>query len=152
MHLTPRIFRQLILASIAATVAAIVIELGFPELLPESIRQANAELVNEPLGIWTLLAVGLATLASTVICIVNTVALYAFRSWARKMNVALCLLGILVMPAFGPAVSSGLGRSLMDLSWLLWGAVTALSFVPPIHERFINHGIASDRPIPTQSH
>ena len=135
MTVTPQKFRRLMIASLILALLGGAVDIAFPGLVPERVREADAAFFDT-LPTERLLALGVVALAATIGAVAAFVGLFRFRSWARPLNLVLCASVLLLWPLLCHFVSSGVALALSDLSALAWGAVTALSYVPPLDERF----------------
>ena len=68
--------------------------------------------------------------------LVAFVGMYFFKRWARSANLVLSALLIVVAPALGHIVLSGIAQGLGEIALLLWGAVLAMAYFSPLSERF----------------
>ncbi|MGH8520971.1 MAG: hypothetical protein ACREU9_06040 [Gammaproteobacteria bacterium] len=129
------LFRALLVASIASALAGGVLDFLFPELIPQSLREAQEalsapELTAQDIG---LMVVGLPYLAAFVVC---SVALYRFRRWAPRASLYLTIASVAVYPFAGFIVASEWSQLLTEASALFWGAMLAMAHLPPLKERF----------------
>ena len=132
---TPYLFRTLMLASLGLSILAFVVDSTIPALVPEPLRLAEAVYWNE-------MATGSFTfrmsllIAYVIVSLVALVGLYFFKPWARTATLVLSGLLLLIAPALGHVVLSGLAQGLAEIALMLWGAVLALAYFSPISERF----------------
>jgi hypothetical protein len=85
------------------------------------------------LPLWQSAALGIAM---TVLAVVSTLGLYAFRHWGRVLGLWSM---VLFMPMFwmtGPIMQTPLENALGMTSSMLYGAVLALAYWSPICTRF----------------
>jgi hypothetical protein len=68
--------------------------------------------------------------------LVSSAGLLLFKSWARMLNLATTVAGLVVYPMVEYFVSAGLKVSTDELSALLGGAVLAAAYWSPISARF----------------
>jgi hypothetical protein len=123
------------LGSLLLTVLAFITDIVFPGLIPEGHRFAEEQYWEEmPTGAFVFrLAVFVAYVVASLIAFVG---LYLFKRWARTANLVLAGLIILIAPAIGHILLSGVAQGLADLALLLWGAVLALAYFSSLSERF----------------
>jgi hypothetical protein len=123
------------LASLGLTILAFIIDITIPPLVPEEVRFAEEMYWNEmsSAGFAFRLGVFIVYVAASLVAFVG---LYLFKRWARTANLVLAALIIVVWPAMGHVVLSGLAQGLGEIALLLWGAVLALAYFSPIRERF----------------
>jgi hypothetical protein len=135
LSVSARFFRGLMLASLGLTILAFIIDITIPPLVPEEVRFAEEVYWNEmsSAGLAFRLGVFIVYVAASLVAFVG---LYLFKRWARTANLVLAALIIVVWPAMGHVVLSGLAQGLGEIALLLWGAVLALAYFSPISERF----------------
>ena len=139
---SPYHFRFLMLLSLFCGVATLCLTFLFPGLVPEPIRLADEQLLQNPndndslawLVLQFIFFVGLL-----VASIIGFIGLFLFKAWARLLNVVLCFSLFAVWPAIGYNVSSGWAQAFSDFGMLLWGAVIALSYFSSLSARFATH-------------
>jgi hypothetical protein len=137
MTLSRQTFRYLMLASLLLSIMAAGLDLVFPELIPASVRDAD-EAEMENVAIARLFVIAGASLTAAIAALAAFVGLFLFKPWARGLNVLLCASTLLLWPLLGHSISSGWAQALGEVSLLIWGAVTAMSYLPPIAEAFSN--------------
>lgn len=132
MTATPKIYRYLMITSVLLAILAVIVDLVFPSLVPPTLRAAEATILDASVEPGTL------TVASTLVvaAIVGFVGLFRFRAWARPLNLILCASAFIFEPLIGYALISGWGLALSQTSIFIWGIVTALTYVPPLEEKF----------------
>ena len=59
-----------------------------------------------------------------------------FRPHSRSLGIAVSLVSLVLYPLWGPTVEPGLATALRELSSLLYGAVIAISYFPPVSDWF----------------
>jgi hypothetical protein len=128
------LFRALIIASVVTGLLGGLLDLIFPNLVPESLSKAFDELPGPPM--LALVSAGTLVLVTFGGIVAATVGLYLFQPWARPLAVWMTLLGLLFHPLLGVSLQSGFAQLLLDLSSLLWGGVIAMSFVSSLSVRF----------------
>jgi hypothetical protein len=129
------------LASLGLTILAFLIDITAPALVPEVIRFAEEQYWNQVSTGGFVFRLSIFVLY-VVASLVAFVGLYLFKRWARTANLVLAALVVIVSPALGHLVLSGLAHGLGELALLLWGAVLGLAYFSPISERFApsSHG------------
>lgn len=133
--MTPKLFRLLLIACIATTIASLVANFAFPGLIPEAIRMADEQLVAEmPDG--EMFMHGAFALIFIVATVIGFIGLYTFKPWSRTFNLVLTGVGLLWMPFMEYLVISGWSQLFEGLGTTLWGAALAIAYLPPISERF----------------
>jgi uncharacterized membrane protein (DUF2068 family) len=137
--MTPTLYRALLLASIAIGVIGGTLDLIFPALLPDAFRAAQTE-YDEALADSHAIMLGLGAVLLLIVLLCTTYGLYRFRSWARSAALISTAFALATYPLIGPTSQSGLAASVDALASYLWGAILALSFVPPIAGRFTKPG------------
>lgn len=135
MKLDRRSFRVLLVASLILGIAAAVTDSIFPHLLPSEIRDAQALLV-EAAAMQPPLGVAFSMLILFIVGVVGFVGLYCFRSWARPLNLLLCMSVFVYGPLMGHFTISGWGLAFFEMSLLTWGGMTALSYAVPLDAEF----------------
>ena len=135
MSATPQLFRALMLASLALSILAFIIDITVPALVPEGVRFAEEQYWNGTSTAGLVFRLGLL-LGYVIVSLVAFVGLYFFKQWARTANLVLSALLLLLAPALGHVVLSGLAQGLAEIALMLWGAVLALAYFSPISERF----------------
>ena len=135
MEPSPRLFRGMILASIAISTMGVLVQLAFPGLIPEAIHTADQQaLDNIPPQ---RLFLGLGWIVIYFIAgVVGIIGLYLFKSWARPLNVFLVLGLVTVWPIFGYNLSSGWSQAFFDIAAITWGAVLGMAYFSVVRERF----------------
>jgi len=138
MSSSVKLFRGLLIASIAIGMLGGLIDAQFVELIPEPVLKAIKGL-PQPSDTTIVLSSLLAfiTLGGIVGSIVG---LFQFRPWSRELAVAMTLLQLLFYPLDGLWVKSGWSALLLELSSTLWGAVLAISYVSSISALFEQRG------------
>ena len=133
-------YRWLVLASVFFMAASTAVALLVPSLIPVALTVAlESEPVEGFLADHPFIMLAL-TLPWLIAGLASTVGLLFFRHWARTVALYSTVLGFVFYPFFGPTVTSALANALSEASYVLWGAVLALSFYGPISERFVADG------------
>ena len=140
MTITPRIFRQFILMSVALGLVGGIADKIFSAQIPDAIREANEKYVTQAtaqLPTWMFAMFAMFAVAS----LVALIGLYRFKPWARTWNLALTGFAFVVslcMPQpYDYSLSSAVGSAFGTLATLLDGAILAIAyFVPSISARF----------------
>jgi|GEM_PF-1100410 len=142
MNPTPRLFRTLILLSLACGIASICVTFLAPWLVPEPLRIAEEsifESVLESMSKSTFgfhLAIFYWIFATSIVGIFG---LFMFKPWARPLNVVLAFSSFIVWPLLGYNLTSGWSQAFADFSGILWGAVIAMAYFSPVSERFLRN-------------
>lgn len=135
---TPNFFRRLLFLSILMGIISVAINVAFPSLVPDILRNAEAEYLEnliEPLSM-SLVIGSLFSLCGLLAGIFISYGLFTFKPWARPFNLGFAFSSFIVWPILGYNLSSGWAQPFVDIADMLWGAVTVLTFVPPISEKF----------------
>lgn len=144
---TPNLFKKLLHLSLATLLIGIVIDLALPGLIPQELRTAY-ETYNTTY--WDSASMlNLAVQASlALVALVSSVAVYigfyTFKPWARKVNITLLLSMFVLYPIMEVSVVSGWSDLFTTLSGMLWGAITLLSYLPPISDKFEKKSVNND--------
>ncbi|MBK8322318.1 MAG: hypothetical protein IPL06_06155 [Betaproteobacteria bacterium] len=132
---TVTVFRGLLVASLVFALAGSFIDVAFASLLPPVLQGAWEVHSNEEsgmaLGFLAVSALGLLAALAVVM-----VGLFRLRAWSRPGAVVLTLVTVPYTVILGPTLLSGWAMALQETSSLLWGAALAMSFMPPLRERF----------------
>jgi hypothetical protein len=127
-------FRVSIVVSIALAIVGAIIDavLG---LIPEELSRAYELVV--PQGSRTK-DVLLLLIGSTLFVagIGSTVGLYLFRPWAPRVALCVSVAGLLIYPLIDVQIMSPWSQLLTEASFVLWGAVLAMAYLPPLAQRF----------------
>lgn len=140
--ITKTSFRVLLVSSVACELFAIIRSSTTEGFLPAEHRvylQKTAADVGE--REIALLALGVPVL---LLGILAAIGLYKFWSWARTLALAVTVLGLALFPLIKVIVELGWVGLFSDAASLLWGAVLALAYVPPIGENFVKAEAALD--------
>jgi urea transporter len=130
-----RIYRLLILASIAIAIGGGLIDILSPSALPQVLSYAMDE-YSSTLSESYFLYIGIACMALLLIGAISTIGLYFFRPWAPLLAVFTTVIAYPVTVLLGPAVASGWAIAFLDLSSMLWGAVLALTYFSKLNDYF----------------
>ncbi len=132
--MTPRLFRGLILAHVAAlslSIALSVFDHGVPPgLVAAQLESVPGWLLDESALVLSLLLIAVAAV------IAGYLGLFFFKPWGRAVALWTTIIGCLLTPALGPSLSGGLSAAFYDAANLLWGAVLALTYLSPVAQRF----------------
>jgi hypothetical protein len=131
-------FRGLLLSAWLLSVAAMVVDVVFPELLPDDLHSVASNL-PPPVGIDSVpfAIVGLVGGAALIFLVIATSAgLWLFQPWARSCSLWATIITVPLLMWAGPGVSSGVGNALNYGSVVLWGAVLAVAYWSPLAVRF----------------
>jgi hypothetical protein len=77
--------------------------------------------------------IGLPYLAALIAC---AVALYRFRRWAPRASLYLTIASVALYPFSGFSVASEWSQLFTDASAIFWGAMLAMTHLPPLKEHF----------------
>lgn len=135
MTLTPRTFRLMLVAQIPLAVLGLVTQFAFPELVPSAVRAAS-EAVSTELSTDKLVLMLALFIVVLIAAIVVMVGLYKFKPWARRANLIVGFLALVLTMALGHVVESGLTMVIYNLGGYLWGALTAITYFSNLSERF----------------
>lgn len=133
--MTPRIYRTLLLASLAFGIIGAVFDSVVPSALPEAFSQAQ-EAYDTSQESSSFLLLGVAGLVLLITGVASFVGLYRFRSWAPVLAIVTTVLAIPITILIGPTAMSGWAMTFEELSSMLWGAVVVLPYLSPLKERF----------------
>ncbi|MDO5086896.1 MAG: hypothetical protein Q4D74_04715 [Comamonadaceae bacterium] len=135
---SPSLFRALVLSSWLASLAAALLDVLWPSLLPPSwlALYESAELPWMPASgeppVLMLALPGALLLA----LVAAAVALCRFQPWGRRVSLWGTLLMLPLAAWLGPLMMSGPALALLELSGMLWGAALALAYASPLATRF----------------
>ena len=122
-----RVFRTLLLASLALTAIANTFDKLFPGFLSASHQAAVSEQAKQGLGgqpeLWVAFLV--VTLLATFF---SAVGLWRGERWGAWLGATTTALGFLAMPMLGSYVVSGAALSIAQLAAGLWFVVLAAAF------------------------
>ncbi|MDP2391677.1 MAG: hypothetical protein Q8N35_01175 [Methylococcaceae bacterium] len=119
-------------------IISLVITFSFPNLIPDILQNADAEYFENltlTRPIFSVITVGLFFLFA-LLAIFIFYGLFTFKPWARKLNLVLNFCVFIIWPILDYSLSSAWARAFGEMASMLWGAVTLLTFVPPISEKF----------------
>jgi len=129
-----KLFRGLLIASIATGLVGSMIDQQFTALIPPGVLKAVKDL-PEPSDSAVVLS-SLLVLITFGGIVGSIVGLFQFKPWSRGLAVTMTLLQLLFYPLGGVWVQSGWSALFLDLSSTLWGAVLAISYVSSISKLF----------------
>jgi hypothetical protein len=146
MRMSKSSFRALLVTAVVLAIIGGVLNTAIQSSLPAPLAEyKQAELDAD------LTAEGLLLLALVLVWVfaglVATVGLLAFWRPARVLAIAATVLGELMMPLAGPTVESAWASMLDDSASILWGAVLALAYCPPVREWFEKKPAAPEPPV-----
>lgn len=139
MGVSPRLFRILLLASLLVGIAAGVVDMVFPSLIPRELTDAQAKLEEATWGAagWGTLSIALTALAVLgALGLAGMVGLFLFRPWGRTISVIATALTLPLYLLLGPVIQSGGAYLLQEISMILWGGLLALAYFSPLGVRF----------------
>ena len=132
--MTQNRFRNLILIY-----AALIVAGGIAWFLPSDYSQELSDAWdNEPTpaifdNLWLMAALLFPFAMASV---AGMYGLYVFKAWGRSLSLYSTLAGLVLLPFFGPSLSSGLECAFFEASTMLWGAILALSYFSAISSDF----------------
>mgnify|MGYP001006461838 CR=1 FL=1 len=135
MTFTRAMFRWLLLASIGVAVIGGIADFVFSDWVPESVRAADAAALSDTSDVRAFI-VGAFVVLCLIAAVAVTVGMYRFRAWARRWNLYLSAVSLVLIAALGYLVSNGFANALYELSAMLWGAVTFASYFSPVTAEF----------------
>ncbi len=130
-----RLLRILVVAELLLVTLGVVVALLTEPSLPEPLRnwvQTEAE-VEPTAGFFMLTGF---SLLMVVALLVSSIGLLFFWRLARLLYLITTLASVLLLPAFGPEVSSGWAAMFDELGLILSGAITALIYGSPLRDLF----------------
>lgn len=127
------VFRGLVLASVLLAVSASLVDIIWPALLPDPIRQSLTTYEETAPTPILIILVGLSVVGLGLIA---SVGLLFFWRPARPLYVAGFVLGIPVAFLLGPNVTSATAATLMWLADTASGMILIAMFVPPFSHHF----------------
>lgn len=133
--MTPRIYRTLLIASLAFGIIGAVFDSVVPSALPEAFSQAQ-EAYDTSQETSSFLLLGVAGLVLLIAGVASFVGLYRFRTWAPGLAIVTTVLAMPITILIGPMAMSGWAMTFEELSSMLWGAVVVLPYLSPLKERF----------------
>jgi hypothetical protein len=139
MQSTLRLFRTIILLSLACVVASIFVNHFAPGLVPEPLRLAGesyAQSEADSASTLSLVFQSIAWVGLLAAYIVGFFGMLMFKPWARSLNVALAFSSFVVWPLVGYNLASGWSQAFTDVSLLLWGGAISMAYFSPVSERF----------------
>ena len=110
-------------------VAAWIGEAALPTQLQMYLEQQRSAETEMTAAEWTVLGLALPLLAASI---ASFVGMLKFRRHSRSLSVAASLVALATLPLFGPTVEPGIATVLYHLSSTLYGAVMAISYLPPV--------------------
>ena len=126
--MTSGLFRLLIALYLLCVVLAVVSHIATAPDLPEPLRgYVSAQDATS----WMT---GIGGMAYLALASISTAGLLLFRRWARPLFAVVALAGS--VPWDGATVYPPLEYLFVNLEFMLAGAAVALSYVPPVRERF----------------
>ncbi len=129
--MTPRLFRQLLVAWWVVGVISLSVGVWSDATLPQALRAfVDAQANHAPSRDMAVLAIGLP------LVLWNTYELYHFRPRARLVMVALTVVATVFGVLDGPYVDSGLAAAFETASDMIFGAIVVGVFGTPLAQRF----------------
>ena len=125
----------MLLAQIPIALLGAVAEFALPDQVPASVRTAYDAASSDVSTNW-LIASGLLAVVLVVIALATLVGLYKFRPWARRANLVVGALSLVVTVMMGYFVESGLSTACYTACSYLWGATTAMTYFSDLASRF----------------
>lgn len=144
-----RIFRSLIILSVAWSVVSIVVFVVSARSLPAPLHDYILVRAHErpfymprSLTPWLTILIGLSVLVcSATIAIAIPVGLYRFRRWARTGYVAIAALCTISLFWSGPVVCPSATFACFEIGSFIQGALVTAAFLPPFAELFATQQI-----------
>lgn len=135
--MTVKHFRLLLIASFVIGVIGGGIDFVFPELLPETFHEAQAQ-YSKDYAISTPLLLFFTGLAIVVLGVTTAsyYGLYRLRPWAPRLSLVSTVLGLLLLLLAGPCTQSGIAIVASYLSSYIWAAVMVFAFSAPFNAHF----------------
>lgn len=133
--MTVRHFRLLLTASLLISIFAGCLDLLFPALLPESIRQA-AEAESLLISTPRVIAMGILATVLVALMVVVYYGLYRLRPWAPKWALWSTILSFPLVIFGDTVIQSGFASVALYVASYCWGAVLTLVFLPPFSHQF----------------
>ena len=129
------LFRLAIVGSIVLGACSAVVDIAFPSLVPEALRNAEEAIANPGLQLqdYLLIGIGVPILISLIACAFG---LYTFHRWAPRVSVYVTVGSLLLYLLLDGGVYSPWSALLSEASSILWGVVLAMAFLPPVSARF----------------
>lgn len=147
-----RLFRTIVVTSVASAVAGGAIDLFVPNILPAALEQAYAQHVEPGYPD----SPGDVALSAIVVALVvggcaGTIGMLAFRRWARDLSLWVSVLALASFPMIGPSLTSGWSNIFTELSSMLWGAGISMAYFSSISIRFRKDAGAREADGPSRS-
>jgi hypothetical protein len=130
-------FRFLLLLGWVICLGGLIVSYVEEPSLPPALREYLDSDVNEPLTSWDFVVFFLL-LSLLIVGVVNTVGLYRFKPWARKLTLWGFVAGYAVTPILfrEPAVITPLAETFFTLGNALSGFILALIYFSPVARHF----------------
>lgn len=120
--MTRQAFRKLILLWWLAGIICTVVTLATDSYLPTELRNYYDMAYAQPTaGDWILFGAGFLLLLAAILV---SVGLYRFREWVRRLFLPIQIAVLILMPFYGPSVTSGWANALTYLYSLLTGGLS----------------------------
>ena len=129
-------FRALLMLSLVGGLAGGLLDLVFPSLITEALRQAQ-EAHDAELSLARLLVAMAFALPGLALALMATYGLYKFRHWGPRLGLLGTAVALLSVPVFGAGVQSGLAGAISYAASYLWGASLVLAHVSPYNAWFV---------------
>lgn len=133
--MTDRNFRVIVVASLVTGLFGGTVDIIFPGLVTESLREAQAELDGNVSMSRSLLHAMLA-LPTAATAIASYYGLFMYRAWAPRLALVCTALVLLVVLVIGSSSASSWAAAASTLSSYLWGAALVLAHTPAYGVRF----------------
>ena len=133
--MTKRRFRIAVILPAVVAGLALIADLAGESSLPVPLQE---HLDNELEGAftasqWIIIALALPIVAGWL---ASFFGMLSFRPHSRSLSIAVALVSLVLYPLWGPTVEPGLTTALTELSSMLYGAVVAISYYPPVSNWF----------------
>lgn len=130
------VFRTMIAVSIALSTIGGFIDLVFPGLVPDSVREAYEAYTALEVSLPLMLLAGFLSLAVFGLGIAAIIGLLLLQRWARSLALWSTAVSMLIYPLLGALVQSGVAATLLSIATLLWGAALAMTYYSDLKSHF----------------
>ena len=131
--MTVALYRKLLIASFVASAWGVLIDVIFPSLVSDNLRNAHDQPGSAlQVAIWFCLS-----LIGGSCAFVSLFGLYGFRPWAPRLALFGTAVTVVALLFTGTNVQSGPALAISVLASYLWSAVVVLAMVDPMKSRFV---------------